>query len=517
MLTVVNRAQMQAMDRHAIETVGIPQLVLMESAGRAVAGGAEELLESYEVDPSAVLCLAGTGNNGGDAVVAGRHLSERGYDVTLVVLGSPQSLSEGCAAQVRLAHGVGLEVLFYEGEEAAERVADLLEAHTLLVDGVFGTGLSRPVEGWRRAVLETVEASPLPVVAVDIPSGVDADTGQILGEALTAELTVSFQVPKLGCLLTPGRARCGALRVVDIGIPRISRASVGPTAELISEETVQAALPPRPVDGHKGTFGHLLVVAGAPDRPGSALLCARSAARSGAGLVTLGSDAVTIGRLAPALLELMGTSLGEAEIEPEALSAALERKTALALGPSLEPGERLTKLLKAVLNDCSMPVVLDAGALSTLGEDLEWLRDRPGPTVLTPHPGEAGRMLGLDTYTVQADRVRAVTTLAERSGATVVLKGATTLVAEPSGQLALCIAGGPGLATGGTGDVLTGVIGALLAQGIEPGLAARAGVELHGRAGDRATRALGERAVLASDVVMHLAHPEEATDPGWPE
>lgn len=509
---------MRAIDEDAIREVGIPALVLMEVAGRAVADAAERLCTEVDggFEASAVLVLAGTGNNGGDAVVAARHLRERGREVTVFVLGAEERLSEDARVQVRIASQLGIETLFLDGEGAPDRVADALGSHGIIIDGVFGTGLDRPVEGWRRGVIEVVEAAPHPVVAVDIPSGVDADTGQVLGVAVTAEVTVTFQFAKLGQLLHPGRSRCGTLRVVDIGIPGSRLCSLpsvaGRPAGLLEIDSLQAALPPRAPDSHKGTFGHLLLVAGAPDRPGSALLAARAALRSGAGLVTVASDDDTVARLAPAFVEVMGHALGPGRLTPEALIPALERKTAVAIGPSLE-GDDLTKnLLKDALGGARLPAVLDAGALTALREDLGWLRDRPAATVLTPHPGEASRLLGLDTTAIQRDRVTAARRIAEASGAIVVLKGATTLIAEPDGTLSLSLKGNPGLATGGTGDVLMGIIGALLAQGVEPGLAARAGVELHGIAGDRASEQLGQRAVLASDVVRFLAGPIEGVE-----
>ena len=509
MQPVLTRAQMRAIDRHTIDVVGLPALVLMETAGRAVAEATEELLDRVDSsldDAPAVLCLAGTGNNGADAVVAARHLRERGHEVTVMVLGAEADLSPDLGTQLQIANALGLETIAAEGISAPDRVMDALRGHSVIVDGLFGTGLSRPIEGWRRRVIEVLEASPQFVVAVDIPSGVDADTGQVFGEAVTADITVSFQFAKLGQLLYPGRARCGELRITDIGIPMSQLRLVAPqTAGLIEDDTLQAAMPPRAPDSHKGSFGHLLVVAGAPDRPGAALLSARAALRAGVGLVTLGSDAETIRRLSPSLIEVMGLSLGEEQLEPERLKNALEGRSAAIIGPSLNPTLETKEMLKESLSTSLLPVVLDAGALSALGGDLGWLRGRQGATVLTPHPGEAARLLGLDTAAaVQEDRPRAALELAKRSGTYVVLKGASTLVADPQGALVLTRRGNAGLATAGTGDVLAGIIGALLAQGVEPGLAARAGVELHGLAGDRAAEAVGQRALIASDLIRYL-------------
>ncbi|MEO1231081.1 MAG: NAD(P)H-hydrate dehydratase [Myxococcota bacterium] len=514
MKPVVTRAQMRALDADAIEAVGIPSLTLMEVAGRAVAEAAEAL--AYAEGSGRVIAVAGTGNNGADAVVAARHLRERGLEVELVVLGAEDALTPDARHQLEVAQRLGLSALILEEKAAVAAVEASLREPGVVIDGLFGVGLSRAIEGWRRAAVERIEVHPHPVVAVDIPSGVDADTGAVLGEAVTADVTVTFQYAKAGLLFYPGRSRAGELRVVDIGIPpsRLPKLApeAGPVAGWLEEDTLQEALPPRAGDAHKGTFGHLLVVAGAPDRPGSALLAARAAARAGAGLVTLGSDAETIRRLAPTLVEIMGLTVGEGRPDAQAVRAALPGRTAVALGPSLAPDAETASFLRAVLEDQVVPAVLDAGALSALGPMGGWIRNRKGPTVITPHPGEAGRMLGLDSAGVQSDRIASARRLADQTGAIAVLKGATTVIAEPNGLVALSTRGNPGLATGGTGDVLVGVIGALLAQGVEPGLAARAGVELHGLAGDRAAEQLGERAVVASDVVRALAGPIDGID-----
>ncbi len=505
MQPVLTRAQMQAMDRDAIDRLGIPARVLMEVAGRAVADAVEPFARALGAEAS-VLCLAGPGHNGADALVAARVLHGFGFPVDAVLVGPREAPSPEFAAQRALAEALGVSVSIVDGESAPAEVRARLTHHPLVVDGLFGVGLDRPLDGWWRHVVEALEAAPATVIAVDLPSGVDADTGQPLGAAARADVTVCLQFAKRGLLLQPGRSRAGELRVVDIGIPGSRLPDVvGSTAGWLRDDTLVAALPPRDPNAHKGRFGHLLVVAGTPERPGSALLCARAALRSGAGLVTVAAEERTLDRLAPALVEVMGWSFGPS-LTAAGLTAALAGRTAAAIGPSLPPDGSTRHALEEALSRCPVPVVLDAGALGALvGSDLGWIRARPAATLLTPHPGEAGRLLGLDAAAVQSDRVAAATALSERSGAVVVLKGATTVVAEPDGTIALSTRGNPGLATAGTGDVLTGILGALLGQGVEPGLAARAGVELHGLAGDRAAASLGMRAMTASDVVSHLA------------
>jgi NAD(P)H-hydrate epimerase len=498
MAPILTRAQMQEADRIAIEEVGIPSLVLMEVAGRAVADAAAE-----RANGRPILVLSGTGNNGGDGVVAARHLHERGHDVTVVVLGDPDAASPDMVAQLAMAARLGIAPEIVSGSDAALDVASLVERHGIVIDALFGTGLARAIEGWRAEVIEVVDASDAEIVAVDLPSGIDADTGAVLGVAFHADVTVTFQFPKFGHVLYPGRERTGELRVVDIGIPPSRLGDVRPFGEIVTGDVLSEAWPPRSADSHKGTYGHLLVVAGAPDRPGAALLAGRAALRSGAGLVTIASDAETIARIAGALDELMGLSLG-ASITSGAILDALETRTALAIGPSLDPAT-LAPVIRDVLERAKCPAVVDAGALAALGTDLAWLRRRTYPTVLTPHPGEMARLFGGDARSVQSDRVGVARRVAEASGATVVLKGASTVIAGPDGRVGVILTGNPGMATGGSGDVLAGIVGALLAQGADAELAARAGAEAHGQAGDRAEADVGEVSLSASDLIRALA------------
>ena len=502
-LPLLSRVQMQALDRIAIEQVGIPSLVLMEVAVRAVLDAA---LETRPEGARPVLVLAGTGNNGGDAVGVARHLFVCGsIPVDLLVLGDADTGSDELAQQLRMAEALGLTATHVSGADAVAKVEALAGNASLVVDGLFGTGLSREVSGWRRSVLAAVNAGDAPVVAVDIPSGVDADTGQVLGGAIEADVTVTFQYAQPGHVLYPGRACAGDLRVVDIGLPPPQRVGVTPQAYMLDDAVIRAAWVPRAPDTHKGTYGHLLVVAGVPDRPGAALLAARAGLRSGAGLVTVGSDATTIARLAPSLNELMGISIGEARVEAEPLLAALRPCTALVIGPSL-PGDAKTQdVLRCVLTDARVPAVIDAGALTALGEDFGWLRSRSAPTVLTPHPGEMARLLGVDTRAVQRDRIGVARRVAAASGASVVFKGASTVVCAPDETAHVVVRGNAGMSSAGTGDVLAGVIGGLLAQGVDASLAAQAGAQLHARAGDLAAARLGEPGMVASDLIENLA------------
>jgi hydroxyethylthiazole kinase-like uncharacterized protein yjeF len=511
MIPLLSADEMRRLDRATIDELGVPVLVLMETAGRAVADVTESLVESLGVASTALL-LCGPGNNGGDAVVAARHLSNRGFQVTLALVGGSKRRSADLVRQLEIAERLDLPLVELEGTGQRHALAGLLAEHAVVVDGLFGTGLARPLDARTASIVEMINAAERPVVSIDLPSGIDADTGRILGAAVRATRTVTFCLPKIGHLMHPGRACTGTLETVDIGIPYSLVEELDPKATLIGPQTLALAVPPRDADAHKGSFGHALVVAGVPERPGAALLAARAALRTGAGLVTLGTDAETLRRLAPALTSVMGAELGADDLDAARLTAALERKTAVAVGPSLAPSPALAALLREVFAGSRLPLVLDAGALDAVADDPSWLRDRPAPTILTPHPGEMGRLMKLDTAAVQADRLRAARSLAAGTGAHVVLKGASTVVADPDGKVGVISAGNPGMATAGAGDVLTGVIVSLLAQGVDAPLAARAGAQLHALAGDRAAALGGVTRLIADDLLDHLAFEAEAEE-----
>lgn len=492
---LVTGVQMQAIERREIDR-GLTGLALMEVAARAIADAAEVRFEPNI--HREIVALAGPGNNGGDAVAAARLLRDRGFPVrALLAAGAPRAGTD-------LAHQVALH-----GDVRTASADDVLAAidrDVLVIDGLFGTGLTRALDGDPARVVAAL-GTPRPgrtVIAVDIPSGIDAGSGQVLGAAVRADLTVTFQVPKLGHFLHPGRAHRGELCVVDIGLPMRAFEAADGRVQLLGDDVIDAAFPDRAPAAHKGLYGHLVVVAGHPDRPGSALLAGHSALRSGAGLVTLAAEREVIARVAGALGELMGHEAGIGSLDAERVLSLLEdgRKSALVIGPSL--GTPDDTAIRTILHMAHVPVVADAGALHTIAADPAVIRARTSPTVLTPHPGEMSALTGKGVAELERDRLGEARALAQRLGAIVVLKGASTVVAAPDGRLAVSPTGNPGMATGGTGDVLAGLIGGLLAQRLDPWLAATAGVYLHGKAGDRAREQVGEPSLVASDVMAQL-------------
>lgn len=515
-MKLVTAETMRALDRLAIEDVGIPGIVLMEIAGRSVAEHTAAWLEARRTarcsQSSHVLVLCGPGNNGGDGFVAARHLADRGYQVTVALL-APQLKGDAKKAFDIMRHFPVRVVEAFDALDPALFAG--VSPEGAIVDAMFGTGLERPVAGVYAEAIRLASQHDCLRVAVDIPTGVCSDTGRILGCAFRADLTVTFGAAKVGHFSYPGRAFCGQVEVVDIGIPK-SEVARAPGALLLDAEVTASMFPPRDPESFKNRYGHLLVVGGLSGKAGAALLAASAAIRCGAGLVTVATDcdaqAHIEGRIPEVMVEgpLRFTKHGEVRFNEDEIPTLLRGKTSLVIGPGLSTRPGCERLLATLLAS-GLPSVLDADALNLLASGARL--PEGARVVITPHPGEAARLLGTTVAAIQEDRVRAALELAAVSGGVAVLKGAGTVVAGQGSRLALCPVGGPALATAGTGDVLSGIIGALLAvrsaQADGPALeqmwdAACAGVFVHGLAGDIAASRLGEHSVGASDVVECL-------------
>ncbi len=504
-MRLATAAEMRALDRRAIEDYGLPGVVLMENAGRATFAAIRRW-QGGRLAGRGVLVLVGPGNNGGDGLVIARYLSQAGCRVEIVLLARPADLRGEAASNWLIVKRLALPVreLTHEGQ-VDEALAGLTRVD-FVVDALFGTGLARPISGPFAAVIERINQAGRPVVAVDMPSGLDSDSGRVLGGCLRAELTVTFTLAKRGQVVTPGRGHVGRLEVVDIGIPEAAVRESGIKAELLDLAAAARCLPPRPADGHKGTFGHLLVVGGSPGKTGAALLAAHGALRSGAGLVTLGVAQGLNAIFEANLLEAMTVSLASEHClgldDLPALLAALAGKNALVLGPGLGLEEGTAALVARLYQELALPAVIDADALNCLARKLPAAPGGAG-RVLTPHPGEMARLTGLTVTEVQADRLKVAATLAREQRVVVLLKGAGTVIAAPDGRLAVNPTGNASLASGGMGDVLAGVIGALLAQGLEPFAAACLGAFAHGLAADRRA-GNGRGGLLASELAAEL-------------
>lgn len=494
MRPVVTAEEMRVLDERTIRDVGLPGAVLMETAGRAVAGEIEAILAD-RLSGARVAVVAGTGNNGGDGHVIARVLRARGADAIVYLAGARDRVRGDAALHLAAYEKSGGPVVLVDSAEglAAHRAA-IARAH-VVVDAVFGTGLARDVEGHLRAVLEAIGDARGAVVSVDVPSGLDADAGRPLGLAVTPEVTVTMGFLKPALASSPGVARCGRVEVAEIGIPSaLLQARLG-----LLEAADVRPLVPRPDDSaHKGRRGHVLVVAGWPGKRGAGRLTAVASLRAGAGLVTLAARRADEAVDDPVMTAALGEDDPVAELRDRA-----ERVDVLAVGPGLDTGAEGRALVDACL-DVDAGLVLDADALNHLARGLGVAAAaRAERAILTPHPGEAARLLGSSVAEVEADRIAAVRALAAESRAVVILKGARTLICDgrDGGDfVAINPTGGAALATAGTGDVLTGVLAALLAQGLAPVHAAWLGCYVHGLAGRVAAGGIGPVGVTSADV-----------------
>jgi len=507
-MRILNATQMREADRRTIEEIGIPSLVLMENAGRQVVAALEAHFE--DLDARRVAVLAGRGNNGGDGFVVARTLLGRGVDVSVFVIGALADLKGDARVNLEILGRLGLTVVEIGDEQQWELHSSEIAASDLIVDAIFGTGLTTPIAGTLETIVADLNGMGIPIVSIDLPSGLSADTHHPIGDSVRATLTVALAAPKLPLLLPPAAARAGELVIADIGIPEAVIDEVeGPRIELVTPEALREHLRPRTPEAHKGDFGHVLVVAGSRGRSGAAHLAGMAALRSGAGLVTIATPRSSQPIVASLAAEYMTEALDETErgqVDPRAIDAVLaSQRDVIAIGPGIgtDPGTR--EFVWALLERTGVPLVMDADALNAFESDPARLTAREGQTVIiTPHPGEMARLLGIPTSDVQANRLESAVNFATTHHVYVVLKGSRTLVATPDGDAFINLTGNPGMATGGTGDVLTGAIAGWLAQLMDATAACQLGVYLHGLAGDLAEADVGEVAMTAGDVLDHL-------------
>jgi NAD(P)H-hydrate epimerase len=506
-MRVLNAAQMREADHFTIHELGVPSLVLMENAGRQVVAAMEAAFEDLESHRVAV--LAGRGNNGGDGFVVARTLLQRGVDVAVFLLGQVGDVRGDARTNLEILGRLGLTVVEVANEQDWELHFSDISTCDVIVDALFGTGLKEPLGGMLSTVVADVNGCSLPVVAIDLPSGLSADTPELIGDAIEATMTVTLGAPKLPLVLPPGERHCGDLVIADIGIPpQVLHQVEGPVIEILTREAMRALVQPRASDAHKGDFGHVLIVAGSLGKTGAAHLAAMGALRSGAGLVTVACPRSVVPIVAALGAEYMTEPLAEenGHVAPAALERILELPAdVIAVGPGLGAGEGTRCVVRGLIERSGVPLVLDADALNAFAGEAQALRGREGlDIVVTPHPGEMARLAGTATDDVQKDRIGIAREFAVGHHLYVVLKGHRTLVASPEGKVGVNLTGNPGMATGGTGDVLTGMIAAWLAQLLDAESAARLAVYLHGHAGDLSDADEGEHAMTAGDIVAHL-------------
>ena len=505
---LVTANEMQKMDLSTIESFGLPGRILMENAGR---GATQFFLEQFkDAENKKIGVIAGRGNNGGDGFVIARYLAQKGISVTVYLLSERQKISGDAAANLELLSPLKVPVIEMPDAESFSAHQTAMRHEAIWVDAILGTGLKSDVKEFFKDMIDFINQSNKPVFAVDIPSGLNSDTGQPCGACVRADATATFAFAKTGHFLLPGADYTGNLKIIDIGVPPHIANDVGPLQYLLTPDLIRTVSLPRPLDAHKGHTGHLLVIAGSTGKTGAAVMTAMSAMRAGVGLVTLGIPAslnpileihVTEAMTEP-LPETKEGVLGEASFNR--IMALLSDKKCLAIGPGIGTNPETKMLVQRLLQESKKPMVIDADGLNCLIGRTEILKNFEKPIVLTPHPGEMSRLIGTTAADVQKDRIKCARNFAEKFNVHVVLKGARTVVAHPDGRVFINPTGNPGMASGGMGDVLTGVIAGFIAQGHSPELAAHAGVYLHGAAADSLAKNKGSFGYLATDVMNTL-------------
>jgi hydroxyethylthiazole kinase-like uncharacterized protein yjeF len=507
-MKVLTSFQMKEIDRRTIEEIGIPGPVLMENAGiritAAIVKRFPRIVEEH------IVVIAGKGNNGGDGFVVARHLYNMGARPTVLLLAGKEEAKGDAALNLAIAERIGIEII--ETPTEAEWKKHRIEAWhaSVIVDAIFGTGLLKPAEGLFAAAIEDINKSKAFKVAVDIPSGLSSDVHLVTGPAIKADLTVALAAPKIGHVLPPAEDYVGELVVADISVPAFLFDEPSLKLEFVEKAKLAPYFKKRPKDSHKGNYGHLFILAGSLGKTGAAVMAGTAALRTGAGLVTVGTPQSCLPMIARPMKELMTEALPETP--QKTLSAAalplivdlMKGKNAVLIGPGISTNPSTAKLATSLLPKIKIPVVIDADGLNILADNPDALRSLPKPAVLTPHPGEFARLVRRSIKDVLDHRLELVPRFAESHGIFIVFKGYRTLIATPEGRVYINPTGNPGMATGGSGDVLSGMIASLLMQEKDVLGATLAAVYLHGLSGDIAARKLGERGLIAGDLIKYL-------------
>jgi hydroxyethylthiazole kinase-like uncharacterized protein yjeF len=519
-MKIVTAENMRWLDGKTIETYGISGRVLMERAGLAVVERIKQLFDRRKI-----IVLAGSGNNGGDGFVVARDLHNVGWDVKVFITSNPEDLKDDALIQFKAAES--LRVPVYSMDEFLAHHSSFLSGHPVIVDALLGTGLSKAVKGRLSEVVDVINGSGQPVISVDIPTGISSDNGQIMGNAVRADYTVTFGLPKMGNILHPGAEMAGRLFVEDIGFPKDLLRSEKFSTELLERRDVSLLIPRRKSCSHKGNYGHVLVVAGSRGKTGAALMAAKACLRTGAGLVTLGIPEsladVYQSRVTEEMVLILpdrGDGTLSEKASREILGFVDKVSGVLALGPGIGVSRDTENLVKTVIRNSASPIVLDADGINSIRGNREFLSRTKLPLILTPHPGEMARLMsslirpfakvpqkGIASAikAIEKERVNTALHFAEGTNTFLVLKGVPTVVATPDGKVFLNPTGNPGMATGGAGDVLTGIISGLLAQHLTPLHACILGVYMHGLSGDIAASEKGEHSLIATDIINHIS------------
>lgn len=506
-MKIATAQQMREIDKAAVEIYGIPGMVLMENAGLAVVYCLQNIFEDLQDKKVYIFC--GGGNNGGDGFVIARHLYNKGAKVKVFLVGDKSGITGDARSNLDIISRMDIELIEVQDEHDWTKIRVATVFADCLVDSLLGTGFHGEIAGRMATAIDIINHSGKKIVAVDLPSGIEADTGGAAKVAVKADHTVTFALLKPGLLLYPGAEHSGRIEIADIGIPSPLITSENIRQNLITEEDVRKVLPDRPADAHKGTSGRVTVIAGSTGFTGAAALCSLGALRGGAGLVTLGIAASLNSIMEVKLTEVMTKPLpdiAEGAIGIDALPVIeqlLQGCNVLAIGPGLGRQEETAETVRELVRSADCPMVIDADGLNALSGFTNLLKNTKALAVLTPHPGEMSRLTGLGIEMIHQDKIKVARQFAQQWESIVVLKGAPTIVAFPDGEIFINRTGNQGLATGGTGDILAGLIAAFIAQGLSSHEAALAGVYLHGLAGDMSAGS-GMIGMTAGDVLSYI-------------
>jgi len=531
MLKVATSEEMQRIDRMTIERYGVAGVVLMERAGLSIVARINDIYfqktvcgtqNTKNTRERKIIVVCGGGNNGGDGFVIARILHNQGKEVEVYITVNPRRLKGDAKINYIAARKFG--VIIRPVSHFLRSFSSSGTDYCLIVDALLGTGLSKEVRVPLTDVIKKINGLSAPVISVDIPSGISSDTGQIMGCAVKARYTVTFGLPKRGHYLYPGAEHAGQLYVEEIGFPRTLLASEKIPINLVQKEDIRSLLPARPKYSHKGTYGHVLIIAGSRGKTGAALMAAKACLRTGAGLVTIGIPESLVNTFQSRVTEEMILPLpdkGNGTLSIKAADVILDflkmRGKVLAIGPGLSVDRELSRLVRLLIQESSVPIVIDADGLNAVADKTAVLEKSRAPIILTPHTGEMSRLLNKESAgrnqisrvaglweEIEKDRINIALAFARKTKTCLVLKGVPTITATPQGKVFINTTGNSGMATAGTGDVLTGIISAWLAQGLSAGDASTLGVFLHGLAGDIAAGKKGQNSLIASDIINNI-------------
>jgi len=509
-MKVVSPKEMKEIDNISINKLGIPGIVLMENAALKVC---EEIVKSLvEISGKNILIFAGKGNNGGDAFAVARHLFNRNAQVEVCIACNKKDISGDAKTNLDILENMGVSTYELSMSLSKIEILESLKKADLVIDGIFGTGFKGELKELLKEIINTINSSRKPVISIDIPSGVVGATGEVPSICIKATKTVTFALPKIGIVVNPGSEYSGEVVVVDIGIPKKIIDYQRINMNIIDSDYVATLIPTRKTNSNKADFGKVFIITGSKGMTGAGCLCGKAALRSGAGLVYLGVPFSLAQIYDAALTESITISLEEKsngylsmESEKQILNW-ISHSTVAAVGPGLSINDDIVELIGSIIENSEVPLILDADALNAVARDVSVLRKLKSEAIITPHPGEMAKLLGISNTDVQNNRIETAREFAAKWNVITVLKGSRSLVAFPDGTIYINPTGNSGMATGGTGDVLTGLLAGLIGQGVKPRDAAVAGVYIHGLAGDMVAAIKGEHGLIAGDLVEELPY-----------